>query len=72
MQPAVTVPTPPTPTPPPPDPNLAIEAQQSQVADQLAAQDTAKLDTASLMARYGTMLAMSGTPGSPLAARAGF
>lgn len=51
------------------DPNLAQEQQQAQ-ADQVAALQTqAQGDTATLMARYGTRLALAGT-GAPAAAPA--
>lgn len=60
----------PSPAPPQPDPTLVAEQQQAQ--DQLIQQlqGQAQADTASLMARYGTRLAVSGAAmnGSPLIA----
>lgn len=49
---------------PPPDPQAeALKAQTQK--DQIAAiQDTVKIDTASLMARYGTRLAMAQSNGA--------
>jgi hypothetical protein len=51
-----------------PDPNLAAEQQQAQktLIDNLQAQ--ASSDTANLMSRYGTRLALggTGTPTAPL------
>lgn len=44
----------------PPDPNLALQEQQAQKAQVDALQTQAESDTASLMARYGTKLALSG------------
>lgn len=56
-----------TPTVAPTDPTLDAEAAQAQQAKMMALQSQAQGDTASLMARYGTRLAMSGaTSGSPL------
>ncbi len=59
-----------TPPPPPPaDPAIA-EANARAQADQVtAAQQTAGIDSAALMARYGTTLALGGSSpvGSPLA-----
>lgn len=43
-----------------PDPNLALQEQQAQKAQVDALQTQAESDTASLMARYGTKLALSG------------
>jgi hypothetical protein len=57
------------PSPPPPlvDPNLATEQQQAQTDLITSLQAQTQGDTASLMARYGTQLAMAGTgSGSPL------
>lgn len=57
----------PTYTPPPPDPAVTALKEQAKT-DQIASlQDTASIDTASLMARYGTRLAMAGATSSPLA-----
>lgn len=56
---------------PPPDPSLAIQANQAANANNAATQDTAGIDTASLMARYGTRLALGGNiAGLPVAAAA--
>lgn len=55
---------------PPPDPTVTAAAAKAQADDITAMQNTAGIDTASLMARYGTRLAMAGaagTTGSPLA-----
>ena len=43
------------------DPNLATEQQQAQATQITALQQEAQGDTAALMARYGTQLALSGT-----------
>jgi hypothetical protein len=43
-----------------PDPNLAPEQAQAQREQVLALQTQAEGDTASLMARYGTRLALGG------------
>ena len=50
------------------DPNLAIEQQQAQKTLTDSLQVQAQGDTASLMARYGTRLALGGAGMSPLAA----
>ena len=54
----------------PVDPNLAAEQTQAQNDLVSSLQTEAQGDTASLMARYGTRLAMAGTSGtaSPLTA----
>lgn len=54
---------------PPPDPNIAALNAKTQADDIAAAQTNAQIDTASLMARYGTRLAMAGAnqTASPLA-----
>lgn len=59
---------PPAPAPPPVDPNLAIEQQQAQQGLISSLQTQTQGDMASLMARYGTQLAIAGTGsgGSPL------
>lgn len=50
------------------DPTVAALQDRATVDDHAALQNTASIDTASLMARYGTRLAMAGTStGSPLA-----
>jgi hypothetical protein len=46
--------------PPPVDPAIAALADKSQQDNVAAMQQTASIDTASLMARYGTRLAMAG------------
>jgi len=55
--------------PPPPDPMLTALNAKAQADQATALQNTAQIDTASLMARYGARLAMAGTApqGSPLA-----
>lgn len=50
--------------PPPPDPQ-AVALQQQSTNDQTAAiQQNIQLDTSSLMARYGTRLALAGAAGA--------
>lgn len=50
------------------DPNLATEEKEAQANLVKSLQTETSQDSASLMARYGTRLAMSGTiGGSPLA-----
>jgi hypothetical protein len=52
---------------PPEDPTVTALKAKAQADDMTALQNTAGIDTASLMARYGTRLAMAGaTQGSPL------
>lgn len=59
---------PPDPPPITVDPNLAAEQQQAQNDMTRSLQSQSQGDMASLMARYGTQLAMSGAGGSsPLA-----
>jgi hypothetical protein len=56
---------------PPPvavDPNLATEQAQAQATLISNLQTTAQGDTASLMARYGTRLALAGSGVAPIAA----
>lgn len=55
---------------PPPDPTVTALNAKAQADDITALEGTAQIDTASIMARYGTRLAMAGaTPqGSPLTA----
>lgn len=53
---------------PPPDPTVTALNAKAQADDIAAMQTTAQIDTASLMARYGTRLAMAGGTTSPLAA----
>jgi hypothetical protein len=57
---------------PPDDPALAILEQQNQIAGINALQDQTRLDSARLMATYGTRLALAGSPigTSPLTAGA--
>lgn len=50
----------------PPDPNLAIEQQTAQNDLVANLQKESQSDMASLMARYGTRLAMAGTTVSPI------
>jgi hypothetical protein len=57
----------PTYTPPPPDPSVTALKEQAKTDQISALQDTASIDTASLMARYGTRLAMAGSTSAPLA-----
>lgn len=52
----------PPPTPPPApvvDPNLALQQQRAQTADITALQQQSQADTAALMARYGSRLAIA-------------
>lgn len=58
-----------SPPPPTPDPNLVAEQQQAQADLVAGLQNRTQGDMASLMARYGTQLALAGTSsgGSPLA-----
>lgn len=59
----------PSPPPVPVDPNLQAEQQQAQQDLVNSLQNQTAGDTASLMARYGTRLAMAGaSSGSPLVA----
>lgn len=54
-------------TPPPTDPTVTALNEKAQADDLKALQGTAQIDTASLMARYGTRLAMAGSgSASPL------
>jgi len=53
-------------TAPPPDPTVTALNQKAQQDDIAALQDKSSIDTASLMARYGTRLAMAGNTASPL------
>jgi hypothetical protein len=50
----------------PVDPNLANEQQQAQQQQISTLQTQALGDTNALMARYGTKLALSGLPTSPV------
>ena len=59
----------PDPPPIPVDPTLALQEQQAQKTQIDALQNQAMGDTANLMARYGTMLAMSGSGISPMTAK---
>lgn len=59
----------PTYNPPPPDPTITALDAKAQQENIRALSETASIDTASLMARFGTRLAMAGSPtASPLAA----
>lgn len=49
-----------------PDPTLIAQQQAAQREQMQALQVEAQMDTAALMARYGTAMAFSGGPGSPL------
>lgn len=51
------------------DPNLATEQAQAQNTLIAGLQQQAQGDTASLMARYGTRLALAGTTPTPAAGR---
>lgn len=53
---------------PPTDPTVAALSSTAQADDIAATQRTAQIDTSSLMARYGTRLAMGGAVSSPLVA----
>lgn len=53
-----------------PDPNLAAEQAKAQKALIDGLQTQAQMDTADLMARYGTKLALGGAGMSPMAAPA--
>lgn len=54
---------------PPIDPTVAALSTKAQSDDIAALQQTAQIDTSSIMARFGTRMAISGTTqGSPLAA----
>jgi hypothetical protein len=51
---------------PPKDPTLVALDAKASADDTAAIQNTAQIDTAALMARYGTRLAMAGsTSGAP-------
>lgn len=52
------------------DPNLAPEQQQAQNTLVTNLQNQAQMDTANLMARYGTKLALAGSGMAPMAAPA--
>jgi hypothetical protein len=49
------------------DPNLGAEQQQAQNTLVSGLQTQAQMDTASLMSRYGTRLALAGGDFSPIA-----
>jgi hypothetical protein len=49
---------------PPPDPTVTALSERAKADDIAATQRTAQFDTATLMARYGTQLALSGSPTS--------
>jgi hypothetical protein len=46
------------------DPTVAALQERTTLDDRTALQNTAAIDTASLNARYGTRLALAGTPGA--------
>lgn len=52
---------------PPPDPTITALNERAKQDDMLAQQSTARIDTAALMARYGTRLAMAGGGGGAVA-----
>ena len=54
-----------------PDPNLASEQQQAQKTLIDSLQNQAQADTANLMSRYGTRLALAGTQVSPISPMVG-
>lgn len=55
---------------PPPDPTVEALKKTADQDNIRALQDTAKIDTSSIMARFGTQFAMSGmSSGSPLLPR---
>lgn len=56
--------------PPPPDPSITALNAKAQSDDVAALEQTSQIDTASIMARYGTRLAMAGAmpQASPLSA----
>jgi hypothetical protein len=49
------------------DPNLAIEQQQAQQENVNQLQIQSQQDTAAMMARYGTRMALSGASAAPSA-----
>lgn len=60
----------PTYTPPPVDPAVTAAQAQAQTASVNALMSQAQMDSASILARYGTQLSMAGAAfGSPLAAK---
>jgi hypothetical protein len=56
---------------PPPDPRLAALTEQTKQQDILAIQDNIKIDTASIMARYGNLLTMAQGTAPPSAPQPG-
>jgi len=52
---------------PPIDPTVAALDAKAKADDITAMQQTAQMDTASIMARYGTRTAMAGSMAAPLA-----
>lgn len=54
-------------TPPPTDPTVTALGERAKQDDIAALQDKSSIDTAALMARYGTRLAMAGNTATPLA-----
>lgn len=57
---------PPVFTPPAEDPTLALQKKKAAEADIRALQELSRNQTASLLARYGSQLALGGALGSPL------
>lgn len=54
-------------TPPPPDPTLAATSAAAEAASLASLHTEAQMDSASLLARYGTQLSMANSQaGSPL------
>lgn len=57
-------------TPPPTDPNVALAADQANQDSINSLQNIARMDSASILARYGTQLSMANAQaGSPLLGR---
>jgi hypothetical protein len=52
--------TPKVPDPPPPDPTLVAQQQRAAADSTAAIQDRLTMDTSSVMARYGSRLALAG------------
>lgn len=64
------MPEPEAPPPLPVDPNLAQEQADAKASQTRALQTELQSDSASIMARYGTNLALAGSSGYPVAAPA--
>lgn len=57
-------------TPPPDDPSVAAATQQANAASIASLQQTAQMDSASILARYGAQMSMANAQaGSPLLVR---